>query len=886
MPTIFRPLILILSLSLLSFLSACGADQASSEARLSLELSPAQAKAVLKKRGGEASIAPAASAALGEKTRLSYDLEPATYALDVSAEGYAPLGRTVILSEAETKTLSVALEPLTNEPLKAVYRATPSRGSSPLNVSFVAQGSAGATRYRWTFGDGSSAEGARVEHTFTSKGSFETVLEVANAQGETATTSDFIYVDVTPPSAAFSATPASDVAPARVSFDAGASSAVGADLKSYRWDFGDGNLASGVQVEHTFATYGSYDVVLTVTDSNGTQALSRQTLLINGAPEPVFSASSLVGEPPLEVSFDASASADPDGTIESYTWDFGDGTAARGAQVTHRFDTAGTFNVSLSVTDDRGAGASASQSVTANLPPVAAWLTEAGAQAFEVAFDGALSSDPDGEIENYTWTFGDGSSAQGAAPTHRFASGGEYTVSLSVTDTFGATGTETRTILVREDGVSLPPVRLKPITVSADKHGFEAGGEPFFWLADTAWALFSATKAEDIPLYMDDAKAKGFSVIQIFLTTVWTDYGENGENFFGNAPFIDNDPTRLNPAYFSYVEWVINEAAKRGLYVALVYGEPGWVREVPYSITSIEEGYRYANALGKRFAAQTRANNLLWLNGQDRGGERYFGTEGWLAMNEGLADGINGVTAYDGQADYSTSLMSHHTGGCCSSSKWFHADAFLDFNVINTWKRYFYIVELALGDYALEPTKPTVCIENAYQNIDLDGEFRDAWHVRFQGYWCVLSGSAGYAYGHIPGYRFRSDRAWPRFLDVKSRLQMIHLKSVITSKPVNERVPDQSLVVSDPGSATKPKDYIAAARGRDGAYAFVYSTQGDTFTLDLSKLAGTRVSAQWFNPREGTYQPLGTFDKTTAQVFDPPGEPGPDNDWLLVLDAQ
>ena len=126
---------------------------------------------------------------------------------------------------------------------------------------------------------------------------------------------------------------------------------------------------------------------------------------------------------------------------------------------------------------------------------------------------------------------------------------------------------------------------------------------------------------------------------------------------------------------------------------------------------------------------------------------------------------------------------------------------------------------------------------------------------------------------------------WADNLQSTGRLDMTHLKSVMTSRPIEKRVPDQTLIRSSSGQSDFAKTYIAAARADDRSYAFVYSTQGRSFDLDLTKLSGTQVKAQWFNPREGTYTNLGAFAKGSSVSFDPPGEPGEGNDWLLVLDA-
>jgi len=154
------------------------------------------------------------------------------------------------------------------------------------------------------------------------------------------------------------------------------------------------------------------------------------------------------------VSFDGSGSDDPDGTIVSYNWDFGDGATGIGVTTTHAYSTAGTYTVTLAVTDDKGATGTdtASVIVTApNEPPVANAGPDQTALVDEtVSFDGSGSDDPDGTIVSYNWDFGDGATGIGVTTTHVYSTAGTYTVTLAVTDDKGATGTDTAIITVTE----------------------------------------------------------------------------------------------------------------------------------------------------------------------------------------------------------------------------------------------------------------------------------------------------------------------------------------------------------------------------------------------------------------------------------------------------
>ncbi|AQP46315.1 hypothetical protein BW730_00745 [Tessaracoccus aquimaris] len=151
----------------------------------------------------------------------------------------------------------------------------------------------------------------------------------------------------------------------------------------------------------------------------------------------------------LSVSVDASGSSDPDGSIASYAWDFGDGATGSGATATHAYAAAGTYTVALTVTDDKGVSRQKSQSVTvqaANVGPTAAFTSTLNDRALSV--DAAASHDPDGTIASYAWDFGDGATGSGAQASHTYTSSGTFEVTLTVTDDRGATDVAKESIVV------------------------------------------------------------------------------------------------------------------------------------------------------------------------------------------------------------------------------------------------------------------------------------------------------------------------------------------------------------------------------------------------------------------------------------------------------
>ena len=227
----------------------------------------------------------------------------------------------------------------------------------------------------------------------------------------------------------------------------GSTAQPGSTITSYSWDFGDGTAgANGATASHDYVTGGTYNVTLTVTDSRGLVGTTTKSVTVappHQAPTASFTAS-MSG---LTASVDASASSASDGATLSYNWNWGDGTAnGTGKTATHAYATTGSKTITLTLTDSLGATSTTTRTVTAGHANPSASFT-ASTDGFTTSVNASASTASDGATLTYDWNWGDGTSHDsGVSATHTYASAGDYTVTLTVTDSFGSTDAATRTV--------------------------------------------------------------------------------------------------------------------------------------------------------------------------------------------------------------------------------------------------------------------------------------------------------------------------------------------------------------------------------------------------------------------------------------------------------
>lgn len=400
-------------------------------------------------------------------------------------------------------TRSVVVEAAPNEPPVASFAYDATRLDVRFDATTSSDPDGQVAAVSWDFGDSSpAADGVTVGHSYASAGSYRVTVTVKDDRGATSTASQWVSVTAAPanvpPTAAFEY----DATYLDVSFDASGSTDPDGSIASVSWDFGDGTGTShGEKIRHSFAQAGSFVVTLTVVDDAGASSSSTQTLDVAAAPNQAPIPSFTTSVNGLSISVDGSGSSDPDGSIAKVSWNFGDSSpAVEGVTVAHTYATAGTYSVTIMVTDNQGSTAAVTQQVAiteapANQTPRASFTY--ATSGLHVAVDGSGSSDPDGSIASTRWDFGDGSApAEGTSQEHTYPAPGTYTVTFTVTDDDGATSAAQQTVNVQSPPNQAPVAsfaqQVSGLSVSLDASG---SSDPDGSIASVAWDFGDSSPA-------------------------------------------------------------------------------------------------------------------------------------------------------------------------------------------------------------------------------------------------------------------------------------------------------------------------------------------------------------------------------------------------------
>jgi len=419
------------------------------------------------------------------------------------------------------------------------------------------------------------------------------------------------------------------------------------------------------------------------------------------------------------------------------------------------------------------------------------------------------------------------------------------------------------------------------IRVTADGHFLEyTDGIPFFWLGDTGWELFQKLKKEEIEKYFDNRIAKGFNVIQCVIL-------HDGPDQYGDLPLYHHDPEKPVEKYFALVDWAVKKAQEKNLVLALL---PCWgdmvtgIRSKVPPLFNETNAYVFGLFLGKRYKDYP---NIIWVAGGDN--PAFVDTADWRPVFRAM---IKGIRAGTGQK----ALITYHPWGENSSTVYWKDENTLDFNMMQSGHKThdLPVWKWIKRDRSWLPAKPILDGEPNYEDHPVNwdnknGYFR-AYDVRKQLYRSVFAGACGVTYGHHAIWQFYNardkepiayaDRYWTEALDRPGAFQAGYLKRLMTSRSVNRRVPDQTIIENGQG---EKGEYITAFHGADSSYLMVYLPVGKKIGIYTASLKAAKAVAWWFNPKNGKSLKIDLFQKETIMSFMPPNT-GTGNDWVLIID--
>ena len=365
----------------------------------------------------------------------------------------------VVDSQGGTDEITLTVSVIKNQPPEAKFTYAPQNPTLLDSIVFIDQSldpDGTIVKWLWDFGDGTISSERNPTHKYEKKGTFIVKLSVEDDVGATSTATATVNVINLPPKAAFSFKPLRPRVEEEVVFDASLSDDKDGKIVRYKWDWdSDGTVdeetASPV-IKHKFSQGGLHRVTLHVTDDDGATDEISQVANVLQPPEAAFDFKPINPSTLDEINF-FDLSADVDGRVVSWKWDFGDGTSSEVPNPTHRYERKGAFVVRLTVTDNDGLSSTVSRTlVIRNLPPEVSLSYEPQNPIVgeEVSFK-ATGEDPDGEIVEYIWDFGDGSVIERKEPcvTHKFTSPGKYAITLKARDNDGAESVVTKTVNIK-----------------------------------------------------------------------------------------------------------------------------------------------------------------------------------------------------------------------------------------------------------------------------------------------------------------------------------------------------------------------------------------------------------------------------------------------------
>ena len=452
----------------------------------------------------------------------------------------------------------------------------------------------------------------------------------------------------------------------------------------------------------------------------------------------------------------------------------------------------------------------------------------------------------------------------GSESTGPLTEDAKYTLECS-----GAGGSSESTVVIQvraADSTSAFPLR-----VSANGRYLEdRTGKPFLLHGDSPWSLMVQLSREDVELYLEDRRSRGFNTLLTSL--IEHNFADDPpRNWYGDAPFLTpGDFSTPNEAYFAHADWVLQRARDLGFTVFLTPaylgyggGDEGWYQELVASTAEIRR--EYGRFLGERYQDM---ENIIWTHGGD--------------YNPPNRDVVRDIA--EGIREYTPGRLetAHCVRETAAADYW--PEPWLTLNNVYTGRA---VYSDSLEQYNRPGPLAFFFLEGLYEHEHSTTPTR----LRTQAYHALLSGAAGQIFGNNPIWHFDGPGlypapvTWKEALDGPGSRGMAIVWSLFSSLQWWMLVPDVDNQVLVAGLGDGQGRAVAAQTG-DGGLAVVYVPTVRDIELDFSTFSGPRVAAEWHDPSSGavTSGTGSTFDALGLQTLRPPGaNDAGDSDWVLVL---
>ena len=434
------------------------------------------------------------------------------------------------------------------------------------------------------------------------------------------------------------------------------------------------------------------------------------------------------------------------------------------------------------------------------------------------------------------------------------------------------------------------PSSVYPLHPSANgRYMLDASNTPFLIIGDGPHTILAKLSNSDAATYLTDRGQRGFNAlwIELLCDSYTFGYGNEGDPNYGrdvngNNPFTSTlaggfyDLTTPNEAYWSHVDYIVQQAAANGLQCMFTpLDQGGWTQ------TSLVNGttrcQQYGQFLGNRYRNYP---NIIWEFGNDF---QLWRTQLNDAVILAIADGLRSTDPNH----LITIELDYPVSESQDDSNWIPR---INMNSVYT---YFTTYIETLVAYNKTTVMPVLFMEEHYEDETLFSETGTPNILRRQEYWSLISGAlAGHMYGSYWTDRFATN--WQSHLNTQAVRELGYFKSLMTSVAWYNLVPDQTHSLLTAGYGTfgdtghvGNNDCAMAARAPDGSLAIIYTPVSHNMTIAMGNFAGL-VTARWFDPTNNTFQTVvgSPFPNTGSHNFATPGNNSAgDPDWVLLLQA-